>query len=208
MNMIKYILPALVLLGGCTSSPIEQAPALDVVSVTNKLTIKLDSAKISSGQEKAIRQYIERKGSPYGLTVKLLTHTTAGQQQLDTIESLIIGQGVARNKIYREHTSEKNAGDIQILIESFRAKLPKCVTQKHSNNFINRYKTHPAYGCANSTALAQMVANPKDLIVGEQLGPTNGAKAVSVIEGYVAPPVSTGNASSGQDVNTTAFGVN
>ncbi|EEX94458.1 hypothetical protein VIOR3934_19235 [Vibrio orientalis CIP 102891 = ATCC 33934] len=206
--MIKYILPALVLLGGCSSSPIEKAPALDVVSVTNKLTLAMQSSSLSAKQSKAVEQLVQRKGSPYGLNVKLVSLSKSGQRGLNQIEALLIDQGIAAKNIHREHLAENGKGDVQILIESFKAKVPKCQAQKYSNNFINRYKEHPSFGCATSVALAQMVANPKDLVVGEQLGATNGAKAVATIDGYIAPAMDSGNQTSSEENTSTEFGGN
>lgn len=206
--MIKYILPALVLLGGCTSTPIEKAPALDVVSVTNKLTLKLNGATLSSKQSEGIQQFFERKALAYGVKVKLVSHSVIGKSSLDQIEQLLIAQGIAANNIQRVDSKEQSQGDVQILAESFKVKQPKCHVQKYSNNFLNRYKQHPSFGCANSVALAQMVANPKDLVVGEKLGPTNGAKAVSSIEGYISPVDTSTSETDSQGAITTGFGAN
>jgi pilus assembly protein CpaD len=206
--MIKYILPALVLLGGCSSSQIERAPALDVVSVTNKLTFVMQGSSLSAEQSKAVEQFVQRKGSPYGLNVKLVSLSKSGQRGLDQVEALLIEQGIAVKNIHREHMTKEDKGDVQILIESFKAKIPKCQVKKLSNTFINSYKSHPSFGCATSVALAQMVANPKDLVVGEQLGATNGAKAVTTIDGYIAPAIDSGSQTTSEANAPTEFGGN
>jgi pilus assembly protein CpaD len=206
--MIKYILPALVLLGGCSSSQIKRAPALDVVSVTNKLTFAMQGPSLSVKQRKVVEQFVQRKGSPYGLNVKLVSLSKSGQRGLDQIEALLIEQGIAVKNIHREHLTEKGKGDVQILVESFKAKVPKCQVEKYSDNFINQYKEHPSFGCATSVALAQMVVNPKDLVVGEQLGATNGAKAVATIDGYIAPVINTGSQTTSEGNPSTEFGGN
>lgn len=206
--MIKYILPALVLLGGCTSTQINKEPALDVVSVTNKLTLKLNSNKLSNEQSEAVRNFIERKGMAYGLKVKLVSNSKLGLASEGQLEILLKGTGIPSKNIERSHSIQQGKGDVQILVESFKVEIPKCPSQKYSNNFINSYKEHPSFGCANSVALAQMVANPKDLVVGEKLGPTNGAKAVSTISGYVAPVAESSSQTDTQGAITTGFGAN
>ena len=155
-----------------------------------------------------VEQFVQRKGSPYGLNVKLVSLSKSGQRGLDQIEALLIEQGIAVKNIHREHLTQKGKGDVQILVASFKAKVPKCQVEKYSDNFINHYKEHPSFGCATSVALAQMVANPKDLVVGEQLGATNGAKAVATIDGYIAPVINTGSQTTSEGNPSTEFGGN
>ena len=206
--MIKYILPALVLLSGCSSSQIERSSVLDVVSVTNKLTFVMQGASLSAKQSKAIEQFVQRKGSPYGLNVKLVSLSKSGQRGLDQVEALLVEQGIAVKNIHREHLKKEVKGDVQILIESFKAKVPKCQAKTPRNTFINSYESHPSFGCATSAALAQMIANPRDLVVGEQLGATNGAKAVATIDGYIAPAIGSDSQTTSEGNPSTEFGGN
>ena len=208
MNITKFILPVLLVLGGCTTSPIEREPALDVVSVTSKLTIQLEKSSLTTAQRAEIENFLLRRGSPYALKVKVLSHTKAGQKQSSKIEDIVTGFGVAVANVKSEYVAKTGSGDVLLLVESFRAKVPNCTQQKFSNTFINSFKSHPSFGCANSTALAQMVANPKDLIVGEQLGPTNGAKSVATIDSYVAPVTASTTQDSIQSVTTDTAGAN
>lgn len=207
MRMMKYLIPALIILGGCSSAPIEREPTINVVAVTNKLTLNLKGNALSSQQRQDVRTFIERKGTPYALRAKVVSHTKKGQAQASRIVNTLALQGMSLSNIEQAHIEQPKVGDIQIFVESFRAKVPKCQPQKYSNTFLNQFKTHPSFGCANQTALAQMVANPKDLIVGEELGPTNGAKAVSAIDSYIAPP-STNGAEDTQQTLPSAFGTN
>jgi len=207
MRMMKYLFPALIILSGCSSAPIEREPSIDVVAVTNKLTLNLKGNTLSSQQRQDVRTFIERKGSPYALKAKVVSHTPSGREQVAVVVNSLVLQGVSLRNVAQQHIEQAKAGDIQIVVESFRAKVPTCQPQKYSNTFINKFETHPSFGCANQTALAQMVANPKDLIVGEKLGPTNGAKAVSTIDGYIAPP-STNSTEETQQSLPSAFGTN
>ncbi|MCZ8486341.1 CpaD family pilus assembly lipoprotein [Vibrio lentus] len=47
--------------------------------------------------------------------------------------------------------------------ESYRAKVTACDAGKTPRTTLNAYRTQRNFGCANANALAQMVANPKDL---------------------------------------------
>ncbi|MDN3612280.1 CpaD family pilus assembly lipoprotein [Vibrio ostreicida] len=187
MKLTPCILLLSVALGGCASESLHRQPAIDVVSVSNTLTLTVENNQLSSSQQQDIEAFISQRGQPYGLRIKLLSYSDKGAAQVATIKRGLVTQGVAQHQMVSERTKQLGSGDIQIIVESFRAKVNACHTGKLAPVVLNQYKSHPSYGCTNAAALAQMVANPKDLIVGEPLGPTNGAKAVAAVEAYVAP---------------------
>lgn len=187
MKLQSLLLPVLLVLSGCASDQIARQPAIDVVSVTNKLTLAVEKPSLTPQQQQDIRTFIVQRGNPYSLRVKLVSYSPIGRSQVESISDLLLGQGLAKHQIITERATGTQSGDVQIIVESFRAKVPGCGTDKAQPVVFNQYKTHPAYGCSNAAALAQMVANPKDLVVGEKLGPTNGAKAVAAIDAYVTP---------------------
>ncbi|NOH53529.1 hypothetical protein F0266_11345 [Vibrio coralliilyticus] len=177
------------IVAGCTS-PIVREPSIDVVSVTNKLTLKVKGQSLTENQLKDIESFIVQRGNPYGLNVKLVSDSVLGAKQFSDVSQMLLKKGLSKKQIHSENISESFDGDIQILVESFRAKIPECKSEKITPLLLNTYQSHSSYGCATASALAQMVADPKDLVVGEQLGPTNGARAVATIDAYTAPVTS------------------
>lgn len=205
MNKLALLLPALIALAGCAPSPTTQQPSVDVVSVTNKLTLTL-SGKALSAQEKAdISDFIARRGTLSNLMVKIENTTQKGESQSEKVRLRLIESGLYPSQISVSDTAAQGKGDITIFVESYRAKVTACDAGKTPRTTLNAYRTQRNFGCANANALAQMVANPKDLIVGQPIDSAQGQKAVSSIDNYFAPPAQNQQTNSGSS-NTTLGG--
>ncbi|URM15679.1 CpaD family pilus assembly protein [Vibrio splendidus] len=205
MNKLSLLLPALIALAGCAPTPTTQQPSVDVVSVTNKLTLTL-SGKTLSAQEKAdISDFIARRGTLSNLMVKIENTTQKGESQSEKIRLRLIESGFYPSQISVSDTAAQGKGDITIFVESYRAKVTACDAGKTPRTTLNAYRTQRNFGCANANALAQMVANPKDLIVGQPIDSAQGQKAVSSIDNYFAPPAQNQQTNSGSS-NTTLGG--
>ncbi|MDL5029307.1 CpaD family pilus assembly lipoprotein [Vibrio sp. TMPB1044] len=205
MNKLSLLLPALFALAGCAPTPTTQQPSVDVVSVTNKLTLTL-SGKTLSAQEKAdISDFIARRGTLSNLMVKIENTTQKGESQSEKVRLRLIESGLYPSQISVSDTAAQGKGDITIFVESYRAKVTVCDAGKTPRTTLNAYRTQRNFGCANANALAQMVANPKDLIVGQPIDSAQGQKAVSSIDNYFAPPAQNQQTNSGSS-NTTLGG--
>ncbi|PTP45606.1 CpaD family pilus assembly lipoprotein [Vibrio splendidus] len=205
MNKLSLLLPALFALAGCAPTPTTQQPSVDVVSVTNKLTLTL-SGKTLSAQEKAdISDFIARRGTLSNLMVKIENTTQKGESQSEKVRLHLIESGLYPSQISVSDTAAQGKGDITIFVESYRAKVTACDAGKTPKTTLNAYRTQRNFGCANANALAQMVANPKDLIVGQPIDSAQGQKAVSSIDNYFAPPAQNQQTNSGSS-NATLGG--
>lgn len=205
MNKLSLLLPALFALAGCAPTPTTQQPSVDVVSVTNKLTLTL-SGKTLSAQEKAdISDFIARRGTLSNLMVKIENTTQKGESQSEKVRLRLIESGLYPSQISVSDTAAQGKGDITIFVESYRAKVTACDAGKTPRTTLNAYRTQRNFGCANANALAQMVANPKDLIVGQPIDSAQGQKAVSSIDNYFAPPTQNQQTNSGSS-NATLGG--
>ncbi len=194
MKLNLFVLSVLlILITGCVHDPIAKQPAIDVVTVTNKLILTLDKHKLSDDQVLKVEDFIAKRGNSYALRVKLVSYSAKGNGQLEKLYQLLLTQGIAKHQIVTEFSSLSQQGDVQVIVESFRAKVSNCGSSKLPPVAFNQYQSHQAYGCSNAAALAQMVANPKDLIVGERLGPANGEKAVASLDAYISPASNSGS---------------
>lgn len=191
MKQTTLLLPLFLVVVGCAPTPVTREPSIDVVAVTNTLTINLSGSSLTQAEQLDIAQFIERKGLPSNLMVKLESYTPKGKKQLNKVKKQLLANGLYPSQITMLNSEVKGSGDIAVFVESYRAKVPKCHAGKAAKSVMSSYKSQNNFGCANASALAQMVANPKDLIVGQSLGNTEGEKAVSTIDGYLSPSVST-----------------
>ncbi len=205
MNKLSLLLPALIALAGCAPTPTTQQPSVDVVSVTNKLTLTLSGKTLSTQEKDDISDFIARLGTLSNLMVKIENTTQKGESQSEKVRLHLIESGLYPSQISVSDTAAQGKGDITIFVESYRAKVTACDAGKTPRTTLNAYRTQRNFGCANANALAQMVANPKDLIVGQPIDSAQGQKAVSSIDNYFAPPAQNQQTNSGSS-NTTLGG--
>ncbi|MCB5360906.1 CpaD family pilus assembly lipoprotein [Vibrio sp. 14N.309.X.WAT.E.F5] len=205
MNKLSLLLPALIALAGCAPTPTTQQPSVDVVSVTNKLTLTLSGKTLSAQEKDDISDFIARLGTLSNLMVKIENTTQKGENQSEKVRLHLIESGLYPSQISVSNPSAQGKGDLTIFVESYRAKVTACDAGKTPRTTLNAYRTQRNFGCANANALAQMVANPKDLIVGQPIDSAQGQKAVSSIDNYFAPPAQTQQINSGSS-NTTLGG--
>ncbi|MEZ8378240.1 CpaD family pilus assembly lipoprotein [Vibrio splendidus] len=205
MNKLSLLLPALIALAGCAPTPTTQQPSVDVVSVTNKLTLTLSGKTLSAQEKDDISDFITRRGTLSNLMVKIENTTQKGESQSEKVRLHLIESGLYPSQISVSNPSLQGKGDLTIFVESYRAKVTACDAGKTPRTTLNAYRTQRNFGCANANALAQMVANPKDLIVGQPIDSAQGQKAVSSIDNYFAPPAQNQQANSGSS-NTTLGG--
>ncbi|MEZ9157937.1 CpaD family pilus assembly lipoprotein [Vibrio lentus] len=205
MNKLSLLLPALIALAGCAPTPTTQQPSVDVVSVTNKLTLTLSGKTLSAQEKDDISDFIARLGTLSNLMVKIENTTQKGESQSEKVRLHLIESGLYPSQISVSNPSVQGKGDLTIFVESYRAKVTACDAGKTPRTTLNAYRTQRNFGCANADALAQMVANPKDLIVGQPIDSAQGQKAVSSIDNYFAPPAQNQQTKSGSS-NTTLGG--
>ncbi|MDH5975818.1 CpaD family pilus assembly protein [Vibrio splendidus] len=205
MNKLSLLLPALIALAGCAPTPTTQQPSVDVVSVTNKLTLTLSGKTLSAQEKDDISDFIARLGTLSNLMVKIENTTQKGEIQSEKVRLHLIESGLYPSQISVSNPSVQGQGGLTIFVESYRAKVTACDAGKTPRTTLNAYRTQRNFGCANANALAQMVANPKDLIVGQSIDSAQGQKAVSSIDNYFAPPAQNQQTNSGSS-NTTLGG--
>lgn len=190
MKLITWFFPAILLLVGCGSSdPVSRTPSIEVVSVTNKLVVKLENNRLTDKNSQKIQQFIRSRGDVRYLKIKLAALSKSGAKQLTQVLELLKQSGIytSQVKVATETQASDKKGDILLLVESYRAEVTRCRAGKLEPTIMNSYKSSASFGCATSSSLAQMVANPKDLIVGQSLGYAEGEKVVSGIDQYFTP---------------------
>lgn len=192
---IFQILILTTLLAACASDPISRQPLLDVEVVTNKVEIQLQGNTLLEEDELALKKFIYQRGKPNSLRVRINSYSNKGKAVVPDVIRFLKGQQVFPSQVMTRHEQVKDAKpDFAIVVESYRSLVPNCNAARRADSFSNNLKrswnnfnSSANFGCANANALAQMVANPRDLIVGQTSGHTQGRKAVATIERYYQP---------------------
>jgi len=177
------------LLSACAIDSVQRQPQVQVEAVTHKIAIKLDSNELSESDKTALNEFIYQRGDLSALRIKIATYSDKGADVVPALTALLKQAGVYPSQVMSRASEESSAGDITLLVESYRSLVPNCHADKQGHMVLNEFKSSDNFGCANASALAQMVATPRDLVVGRTLDATEGRKAVTRVEAYYQPTV-------------------
>jgi pilus assembly protein CpaD len=117
-------------------------------------------------------------------SVNATTARIAAKKVSDVVEQT----GVARDRIIIKtfNAIPGDVPDITVAYESFVAKAPECKNM-WDTNLANAYHntTWKGLGCATQSNLAEMIANPQDLIEMRAMGDGYGARRADIFDKYV-----------------------
>lgn len=188
MRVIMLMLLSSLLLA-CSGDPIKRQPDIAIEAVTQVLSLRLLAAMLDGEDRAALEAFLLRLGDPANLRVRIETHSSRGEKVLSSVQELLHVSRIYPSQIrtLRREASESGQ-DLTLVVESYRTLVRHCDAGKEAKTMLNSFKRAANFGCANASALAQMVANPRDLVVGETLSATEGRKAVSTLDAYYAQP--------------------
>ncbi|AGH80114.1 hypothetical protein PCNPT3_00860 [Psychromonas sp. CNPT3] len=199
MRLLLTILLSSALLA-CTSQPMPHAPEIPVQVLTDQFALTLQGNTLNTLDKKTLQQFFSKRGDPSNLRVRLTLHTRAGMAQKKQLQKLLKTWRITADQLEifsgPQEKQQASAADFTFVVESYRALARHCQAQKDASIILNNFKRNPNFGCANSNALALMIANPRELLRSATLAPMEGRKAVSIIESYYSQPTQRLNQSS------------
>ncbi|BAJ01071.1 CpaD family pilus assembly lipoprotein [Shewanella violacea] len=177
------------LLFACSGDPIQRQPNIAIEAVTHVFSLRLLAETLDGEDRAALEEFLLRRGDPANLRVRIETHSLRGEKVLTSVRDLMHLRNIYPSQIRTlKRESASTSEDLTLVVESYRTLVRHCDAGKEPKTILNSFKRSANFGCANASALAQMVANPRDLVVGETLSATEGRKAVSTLDAYYAQP--------------------
>lgn len=181
------ILSLLVLsLTACSASqPIKKEPSVNVEIVSQKMSFSVKGRALSTQDKQAVKNFIVRQGNPNRLRVRIEANTKKGERVSQQLVGLFHQQAVYPSQVEVKKNAEKSSSnkDVVLIVEQFRSQLSSCQGGDYFTLGNHRHNSDN-FGCASANALAQMVADPRELVVSERLAPSQGRKAVSTLDAY------------------------
>ncbi|QUM80281.1 hypothetical protein HWV01_08275 [Moritella sp. 5] len=178
------------LLSACMSNSIQRQPHVKVEAVTHKIAIQLDSEKLNESDKAALIEFIYQRGELSALRVRIDSYSDKGNKAVPELIAILKQAGIYPSQVSSQFSESSSIADVAIVVESYRSIVPSCQAGKAKHIVLNAFRSSDNFGCANTSALAQMVATPRDLIVGRTLEATDGRKAVATVEAYYQPVAS------------------
>lgn len=156
-----------------------------------KLNNFLSAADITYGDEFSMDFPLDRNGNLSELD----------QQRLNYMSNLLKDNGIYMAANVTPYGMEPTAGTGRLLVSKYVVTPPECGdwTQKSYPNYENAPTNN--LGCATQANLGQMVANPRDLIVGAEGLPANAERSAGAVERYRSRTVVVETATTGSTGN-------
>jgi len=178
------------LLSACAIDSVQRQPQVKVEAVTHKIELQLDSERLTKRDKTALNEFIYQRGEQSALRIRIDSYSDKGNKAVPALIALLKNAGVYPAQVTSQVSKTSSTADIALVVESYRSLVPTCLAAKDGHMVLNEFNSSPNFGCANASALAQMVATPRDLIVGRTLDATDGRKAVATVEAYYQPAAS------------------
>ena len=159
-------------LGACGGFPTENRSLYSARQpVVERTNFTLDVNTVGDGltvsEQQRVSGWFEAMGLGYGDRVSL-DDPTANPALKDDLAALAGRHGLLVTEGSPVTAGYVEPGQARIVVTRSTASVPGCPDWS-ANNEANEYNaTYPGYGCAVNGNLAAMVANPEDLISGQQ----------------------------------------
>lgn len=190
------LLAAGVLLAGCANdpdAPVKFGPEDNRVGVERTLyrhtvDFTADSAEATDSERAALERFLAESGADRNATV-LVTAANAGGDLAERRRQAVIRM-LRRQGFDPRHTDPllddhaAPTSDVLVRIARYHVVLPDC--PDHSRTMISDHTNLGSsnYGCATNRNLGLMVANPRDLLRGRDMGPVEGERTAYPVRRY------------------------
>ncbi len=179
--------------------------SVQMVRLPHEISSETDGTDtLSALKEDAINRFFKSINAGYG-DVIMLDGPDASKARIDAIEALVKQAGLTYGGTSALGAKPKN-GTVILYVERYSVTSPNCNywPEVTSNQEVNNDSSF--HGCATTTNLGMMVADPRDLVSG-RTGKTSTEAAVRAI---YTPPARSGarrsGTASGTSPNTSAIG--
>lgn len=175
--------------GGVSSNRSMYSVHQPVVERTDyALDVTTGPAGLAYGEQARLAGWFDAMGLKYGDRIAI-DDPANDPATRSTVEALVSRHGLTLAEAAPQTVGYITAGTARVIVTRTRASVPSCPdwSARSDANPGNGLSTN--YGCATNTNIAAMVANPEDLIRGEQdTGMTTAATAAKAINAYRTAP--------------------
>lgn len=95
------------------------------------------------------------------------------------VAAVVESYGLLLNESAPVTTGDVPPGAVRVIVTRMSASVPSCPDWSDSKPGSQSSATHSNYGCATNSNLASMIADPADLVLGQEGSPTNDANEAS-----------------------------
>lgn len=182
---------------------------VDLVRVPHEVSFDSDAATLSDAEAAKLDAFLARIN--VGNYDRLFIDLPEGEEEAPTAADKERGDAVAAHLESLGHDvyaapmpygAVPENGTVRIVVERYVVTPPTCPDwrQPASPNYENAPSSN--WGCATTAALGLMVANPRDLVEGREMGTQDAGVAAAAVRRYRTDEVKWGKGKGGDDIST------
>ncbi|WP_437609416.1 CpaD family pilus assembly lipoprotein [Erwinia sp. V71] len=189
---------ALMVLAGCSDRKIsdermQRFNQPDIASISVKpssLAVSLLADRSGRGLDAdslaALNKLLKQQGRLEKQTLTITPWTVRGEQIASRLASALQNAGAdkSRIRVMTRASGAGRSGDLQVQSQALAVSVPDCQVNDPGLLMVKPFDAVGYLGCANQSNLAQMVADPRDLIQARSLDAADGVVIVNSIERY------------------------
>lgn len=133
-----------------------------------------------------VNQLLKQQGRLEKQTLTLTPWTVRGEQMASRLATALQNAGADKRRIrvMSRVPAAGRVGDLQLQSQALAVSNTRCQVNNPDLLMVKPYEAVGYLGCANQSNLAQMVADPRDLIQARSLDDADGVVIVNSIERY------------------------
>jgi len=206
-----------VTLGGCAEplsvteySPAEQPSQLEVTytQLVQPLRYQANSDRLAAGERERLLAFAQRRELTTGDRVVIATAPTSdalARRRVQAATAALASGGVRFYSVSQITDANLPQNTAEFRLDRHLVTLPRCPNwTSPPQNWSNRPSRN--FGCANTTNLGLMIADPADLIGGRTMGPPDGTHETLGIRRYRSGQPTPLTASGTSDIQATGSG--
>jgi pilus assembly protein CpaD len=149
------------------------------------LDVNLTGGSVSSTEQKRLAGWFDALELSYGDRVSIDDPSySAGAAARGAVETMVAQYGLLVKDVAPVTDGYVPNGAIRVVVSRSTASVPGCPDWSHRSHTDFQARTSANYGCGVNSTMAAMIADPEDLVRGQDAGETDQTRASKAIRAY------------------------
>lgn len=187
---LSVILIGLSLLAACggdnsswTGREVEKRNTVSVVKLTHDVNFDPDETTISERERTRLSRFISDIGPTYGDVITIEVDS-AEQAHWGVVAGELKDLGLRVNSAATNNGGTPAEGAARVVVTRHIVNPPRCPDWRKPAYPDYKNTTSSNFGCATATNLGAMIANPRDLVEGQEFSGPDAERASSAVRRY------------------------
>lgn len=187
---LSVILISLGLVASCggsnsswTGKEVEKRNTVSVVKLTHDVRFEADNAQMSDSERSRLERFISDIDPTYG-DVVTIEIDSSDQAHWDVVAGELKNLGLRINTAATNTGGKPAEGAARVVIARHIVNPPRCPDWRKPAYPDYKNTASSNFGCATATNLGAMIANPRDLVEGQEFSGPDAERASLAVRNY------------------------